>query len=214
MLDTEGITYFRDVKKVDWGDSINIEVRSALEESLSVIVIISPASLKSYWVPYEIGYANALRKRILPYVTHPSLDVPPFISDLKYITTIEQAQEYFHAKFVDEKNNTRPPSDNLTDITEMTVPNIPNLSREAQTLLKEASHDPDGIIFRLSTFGGPHIQTNKKKFGGGRDPRTRAIWEGALEELENERLIIDKNYKREVFEVTRKGYEIAELINP
>jgi len=107
-----------------------------------------------------------------------------------------------------------PPSDKLTDITEMTAPLIPNLSREAQTLLKEASHDPNGIIFRLSTFGGPHIQTNKKKFGGEGDPRTRAIWEGALEELENERLIIDKNYKKEVFEVTRKGYEIAELINP
>jgi len=107
-----------------------------------------------------------------------------------------------------------PLSDNLTDITEMNVPNIPNLSREAQTLLKEASHDPNGIIFRLSTFGGPHIQTNNKKFGGEGDPRTRAIWEGALEELENERLIIDKNYKKEVFDVTRKGYEIAELINP
>jgi hypothetical protein len=107
-----------------------------------------------------------------------------------------------------------PPSDNLTDITEMTAPDIPNLSREAQTLLKEASHDPNGIIFRLSTFGGPHIHTNKKKFGGEGDPRARAIWEGALEELENERLIIDKNYKKEVFEVTRKGYEIAELINP
>jgi len=99
-------------------------------------------------------------------------------------------------------------------LTEMTVPDIPNLSREAQTLLKEASHDPNGIIFRLSTFGGPHIQTNKKKFGGEGDPRIRAIWEGALEELENEHLIIDKNYKKEVFEVTRKGYEIAELINP
>jgi len=35
-----------------------------------------------------------------------------------------------------------------------------------------------------------------------------------LDELEKENLIIAKGYKREVFEVTRKGYEIAELINP
>ena len=107
-----------------------------------------------------------------------------------------------------------PASDDLTNVAEMIAPDIPNLSREAQALLKEASHDPNGIIFRLSTFGGPHIQTNEKKFGGEGDPRTRAIWEGALEELENERLIIDKNYKKEVFGVTRRGYEIAELINP
>jgi hypothetical protein len=114
--------------------------------------------------------------------------------------------EYFKLDF--------PHSDNSTNISEMTVPNIPNLSREAQTLLKEASLDPDGLIFRLPAFGGPHIQTNKRNFGGQGDPRIHAIWEGALEELENERLITDKNYKKEVFGVTRRGYEIAELINP
>ena len=108
-LDDEGISYFRDVKDVDWGDSIDLEVRAALEKALTVIVIVSPASLKSYWVPYEIGYALAFRRRILPYLTHPSLDIPPFISDLKYITTVEQVQEYFRKKFPDEKNKIQSP---------------------------------------------------------------------------------------------------------
>jgi hypothetical protein len=104
-LDGEAISYFRDIKKVDWGDSINLEVRAALEKASAVVVIISPASLKSYWVPYEIGYALAFRKRILPYLVHPSLDVPPFIGDLKYLTTLEHVQEYFRNRFADEKNN-------------------------------------------------------------------------------------------------------------
>ena len=96
----------------------------------------------------------------------------------------------------------------------MSGPDIPNLSREAQTLLKEASRDPNGVILHMSTFGGSTLRTNGQSFGAHGDPHNRAIWEGALEELENENLIISKGYKREVFEVTRKGYEIAELINP
>jgi len=107
-----------------------------------------------------------------------------------------------------------PPSGNLNNLSEMSAPNIPKLSREAQTLLKEASRDPSGVILHLSTFGGTSLSTNGQSYGAHGDPRNRAIWEGALEELENEKLIIDKGYKREVFEVTRKGFEIAEIINP
>jgi hypothetical protein len=103
--------------------------------------------------------------------------------------------------------------DNLF-VSEMQIPNIPNLSREAQILLKEASQDPHGTLLHLATFGGTHVQTNKKSFGGTGDARNRAIWESALEELENESLIKAKGYKREVFEITRRGYEIAELVNP
>ena len=101
----------------------------------------------------------------------------------------------------------------LAGITETAAPKIPILSREAQVLLKEACRDPNGIIFNLSRFGEGKILTNEKTYGEG-DPRTRAVWQGALEELENERLIVDKNYKKEAFDVTRRGYEIAELINP
>jgi len=38
--------------------------------------VISPASLKSQWVAFEIGQAKALGKRLLPLLTHASLDVP------------------------------------------------------------------------------------------------------------------------------------------
>ena len=106
-----------------------------------------------------------------------------------------------------------PTPDNLF-VSEMQIPNIPNISREAQVLLKEASQDPHGILMHLATLGGVRIQTNKKSFGGAGDARNRAIWESALEELENESLIKAKGYKREVFEITRRGYEIAELLNP
>ena len=47
-----------------------------------------------------------------------------------------------------------------------------------------------------------------------KNPRNRAIWEGALGELELQGLVTDAGHKREVFQLTRRGYEIAEIINP
>jgi hypothetical protein len=93
------------------------------------------------------------------------------------------------------------------------VPNMPNLSHEAQILLKEASQDKSGIIMRLEYFGGFTVQSNDKDLvGGDNNPRTQAIWEGAIEELEKLGLIKDKGYKREVFAITKKGFDLAELI--
>lgn len=99
VLSEQQVDFFRDVKDIEWGDAISSEVRAALEEAAAVLVILSPASLKSYWVHYEIGYASALRKRVLPYLTHPSLDTPGYIRDLKYFTTIEQIHECFAGDF-------------------------------------------------------------------------------------------------------------------
>lgn len=90
-----GIEYFLDVKDINWGDPITIKVRQSLASCNAILVVISPASLKSHWVPYEIGYASALEKPILPFLTHPSLDVPHYIRDLAFATTITRVREYF-----------------------------------------------------------------------------------------------------------------------
>jgi len=90
-----GIEYFRDVKHIEWGRSISAEVRGALERSIAILVILSPASVKSQWVPYEVGYGRALHKRVLPFLTHPSVDIPDYMGDLRRISNIEEMREYF-----------------------------------------------------------------------------------------------------------------------
>lgn len=94
------------------------------------------------------------------------------------------------------------------------VPDVPALSREAQTLLKEAVQDPNGTVFCIPTGEGIIIQTHGKGFVEAGNPRSRAIWEGALQELQRSGLIVDRSSTNEVFYVTREGYEIAELLNP
>jgi hypothetical protein len=95
VLSNQTIEFFRDIKDIEWGDSIDTEVQNGLDDASALLVIISPASLKSQWVPFEIGYAAGKRIKILPFLTHPSLDVPSYIKDLKYLVTINEVQEFF-----------------------------------------------------------------------------------------------------------------------
>lgn len=90
---------------------------------------------------------------------------------------------------------------------------LQKLSKEAATLLKDAAQD-DGQIIHIRHMSGAMIQTNKISYTDDQTPRTLAIWEGAIDELENLGLIRAANAKREIFRLTREGYEMAEIVNP
>jgi len=100
-------------------------------------------------------------------------------------------------------------------IPEMIYPSntkIPQMSEEARILLKEASMDNHGTILYVRTFGSTDIQTNGKNLVPEQEPRIIALWESALNELLNADLIIERGHKGEVFQVTSRGYEIADMI--
>lgn len=90
-----GIDYFLDRKDITWGQSITEEVRRALRECTHQIIILSPASIKSPWVHFEIGHAFGSGKVALPFLTHPSLDVPQYLKDLLWIENREDLCRYF-----------------------------------------------------------------------------------------------------------------------
>lgn len=94
-LDKLGIETFRDVKDIQWGQRISARVKQGLHSASAVIVIVSPGSLKSQWVAYEVGYGTGTNKRLLPYLTHPELDLPEFMSDLSYVTSLDEIQDFF-----------------------------------------------------------------------------------------------------------------------
>lgn len=89
---------------------------------------------------------------------------------------------------------------------------IPYLSNEAKILLKEASMDNHGTIIHVSYLGGTDIQTNGKNLITKQDPRHVAKWEAALQELLTANLIVARGHKGEIFEVSNKGYQIADMI--
>jgi predicted nucleotide-binding protein len=92
------------------------------------------------------------------------------------------------------------------------VPENPKLSKEAQTLLKEATQDPYGIILRTNTSDGLGVKSNEKNFVTDSSPRTRALWEGAIRELVEHDLIKDRGHNQALFEVTIKGFQVEEKL--
>lgn len=86
-----------------------------------------------------------------------------------------------------------------------------SLSQESQTLLKAASKQGDGTILKIAYIGGRVIQAGGESFGGERG-REAAKWEAALEELLDFGLVTARGYKGEVFELTSKGWQVADAL--
>ena len=86
----------------------------------------------------------------------------------------------------------------------------PQLSEDAKELLVEAVKDKWGLILVTRTMGGVTIKTNGKGFGEMGNRRSEAKWEQAIRELLNQGLIEDQKGQGNVFEVTHKGFDIAD----
>ncbi len=115
-LDTIGIQFFQDVKDIDWGVGIPEKVREGLDTSRAIIVVLSPASVKSQWVPFEIGHAMAAGKAVLPLLVHPSIELPGYIRNIKCITTIKEAVAFFQTPAWAVLRATSPPARNMRGI--------------------------------------------------------------------------------------------------
>lgn len=87
------------------------------------------------------------------------------------------------------------------------------LSDEAKRLLIEAAKDKSGTIMHMRYLSGQAIHTNGINFADSKDRRSIARWEAALEQLQSEELIVERGYKGEVFEMTAKGYDLADKLS-
>jgi len=187
ILTTCGIDFFRDVKSIAWGDSIDGEVKTALNQARAVLVIISPASLKSYWVHYEIGFASALGKRVLPFLTHPSLDVPGYIINLRHLDNMDQAQMYFSGEFKTALEDAELSFFEAVSETELNsflkaAKKMPKLIAEMR---EDIASDDSGVVREFIVLPGKGVIFNSRK------PRF-AYYEDEHENLLNKIDILDE----------------------
>jgi hypothetical protein len=89
---------------------------------------------------------------------------------------------------------------------------LPDLSEASRELLMEASKDEGGTIISFATMSGYLIQTNGREFVTTGENREIARWKGAIDQLRTNGLIEDRGHKGQVFAVTNRGYEIADLL--
>lgn len=102
--------------------------------------------------------------------------------------------------------------DSIDEVSVVPDRDIPTLSQEAKTLLLEAANDQGGNIMHMKHLGGEIIFTSGKKFIEKGNPRSRAAWVGALDELASNALIEDVSHKGEIFQITREGYAMIEML--
>ena len=103
-------------------------------------------------------------------------------------------------------------SSNSTAVVEQQSPiaNPIQLSEEARELIVEAIKDASGIICKSQTFSGLNVETNGRNFVKTGNRRSAARYEQAIQDLRDHGLVKDPKGKGEVFEVTQKGFEIAD----
>lgn len=89
---------------------------------------------------------------------------------------------------------------------------LPAMTAEARVLLKEASLDPHGTVLYVRYIGGTDIQTNGRNVIPSKDRREVAKWEQALQDLVDLNLLVARGHKGEVYEVSNRGYQVAEMI--
>jgi hypothetical protein len=92
------------------------------------------------------------------------------------------------------------------------APVLNALSSEARELLLEGAEDKNGTVMRILTMGGLGIQTNGRQFAERGDPRSEARWDGGLRQLRELGLLEDMGHKGELFRLTDKGYQAADML--
>lgn len=93
-------------------------------------------------------------------------------------------------------------------------PRPSGLTPEAEQLLGEAIQDKHGTVLSLDTLGGSHVQTNEKDFVVAGDPRSEALWKGAIEELVALGYLRQRDLEGEVFTITNHGYRMGDRVSP
>jgi hypothetical protein len=84
------------------------------------------------------------------------------------------------------------------------------LSNEAKMLLDEASRDPGGLVLFERYGASVDLHANGKSFLTDKyDHRALAAWESAIQELIKDELLVARGDRGEVFEITKKGYDVA-----
>lgn len=89
---------------------------------------------------------------------------------------------------------------------------LPILSEEAKQLLIEATKDAAGQVLVINSLDGTDIQTNNKIMNTDKIGESVAIWRAAVEELEDNQLIMAVGNRNEIFQLTKRGYEVSEKI--
>lgn len=95
ILSELGVECYLHMLEFEPGSSLTREVINNIKESAAFLVVLSPASIKSQWVCFEVGVAKGEGMTVLPLLFHPSIDVPDFLGGTSHLVGLKDAEEFF-----------------------------------------------------------------------------------------------------------------------
>ena len=213
------------------GASIDERLRAEVHDAELLVGLITPNSLGSAYVIFELGARWGAEKPTIPLLasgaTPEHLEGPlaginalDSRDDGQVYQILEDAADYLHitldrpSSYAAEVNELVKLSSESTAIEEQlsSNPAYPQLSEEAKELLVAATKSSTREILKAASFGGLTIQANGKSFTERGNARSEANWEQALEDLLDYGLVSDPKGKGQVFEVTHKGFQVADSL--
>ena len=202
------------------GTSLQRGILQGMKDSCAVVFFITPSFKEEGFLESEIDYAITEKHSKGDKF---SIIILQFIDDLgnkglipellqHYVwktpkTNLEALREIIRALPIIPSNFVlRKEVKNIAEVQYIS----PEISKEAELILIEASNDEQGLIIRCESFEGPDISTNRKSLIPDNKPRTIAQWEKGMKDLISFNLIEDTNGKSNKFKVTVKGYKVAD----
>ena len=206
-------------------------LRAEVHDAELVIGLITPNSLKSIYVSFELGARWGADRPMIPLLasgaTSEHLGGP-----LAGINALDCSNESQVNQLVEEasahlKVDLDQPSSYVAEVKGLvqtssnsavaeghhsTTAETPQLSEEAINLLIEAAKDKFRLIQRIGLASGLIIRTNGKDLNEVGNRRSEAKWDGALENLLEKKFVKDYNGKGTAFEVTHKGFECVDSL--
>ena len=215
------------------GAPIDEELRAEVHDAELLVGLITPDSMRSAYVIFELGARWGAEKPMIPLLasgaTSEHLEGP--LAGINAIDARESGQVYQFVEnaaryldvtldktssYMDTVNELVQRSTELaTTMEQQSSATEPlQLSKEARELLVEATRDEGnkGMILMTETMAGLSIKTNGKSFVQLGDSRSEAKWKQALDELYGHGLVEDGNGTGRVFRVTHRGYECADSL--
>lgn len=207
------------------GTSLERGLLEGMQNSCGVVFFITPSFKDEGYLETEIDYAIQEKRKkkdkfaiiALQFVGEDGEvgDIPELLKGYvwkKPATQLGALREIVRAlpiasKLVDWKEG-------IADV--VTTPLIQStskeLSDEAKSILKAACSDDGRVMFLRTVHPVRSITAGGQSMIPDYTPRTVALWHGGIEDLRRRGFIKDIGNKGEIFQVTREGYEAADLI--
>ena len=217
--------------RIPAGASIDDTLRTEVHDSVVLIGLVTPHALASAYVIFELGARWGASRLMIPLlasgVTAEHLEEPlsgKFALDAsqegQVLQLVEDVAGYLNVEADKASSYTgaakelvRLSQESATAVVQVSTEAVGSeLSNKAKELLIAASAGDGSPIARLRMGNRLKVAIDDSYYCNTRSAREAAVWEQALDELVDQELIEDLKGEGQVFYLTIKGFEVADIL--